>query len=141
MSETFSNQSLDVELPDALQESVDVVNTFVRGWTVRGSWNSKVDDEIYGRFELRQNAKDLNEFEIQLIYDKNSIYAPGDSRLWMLEGIIHNRDGIAARSKNFATGQSIMLELHRVDECVWVGNLTSIYPADLVGLTGIALKQ
>ena len=141
MSKTLSNQDLDIDLPDALPETVDVVNTFVRGWTVRGSWNSKVDNKIHGRFELRQNVKNLNEFEIQLIYDKKSSYTPGSSRLWMLEGIVHDKDSVAARSKNFASGQSIMLELHRANECVWVGNLTSIYPADLVGITGIALSD
>lgn len=128
---------MDIDRPEALPEQV---NTFDRGWTVRGSWNSKLNNNIRGRFELRQNKNNLADFEIHLLYNKDSTYAPGDSRLWELEGVVHDSYGIAARSKNLVSGQIIMLELHRVDECIWVGNLTSIYPADLVGLTGIALS-
>ncbi len=121
-------------------EEVTIVNTFDPCWTVRGSWNSKVDNSIYGRFEFRQNANNLHEFELRLAYNKDSRYGAGEIRLWMLDGVVIEPNGIAARSKNFANGQTIMLELHRSDDTVWVGNLTSIYPADLVGLTGIALS-
>ncbi len=141
MSKRSYDQIEKEENPDQspLQDEVTLANTFDPCWTVRGSWNSKVDNHIYGRFEFRQNANNLHEFELRLAYNKDSRYGAGEVRLWMLEGTVNDPNAITARSKNLANGQTLMLELHRSDDSVWVGNLTSLYPADLAGLTGIAL--
>lgn len=133
----------DIEMMDALPDRVDVLNTFVPGWTIRGTWNSKVNDKICGKFEVRQNASNLYEFDLRLEYSNRSSYAAGQVRAWMLDGIVRDSQNMVIYSKNFGAGQSLMIELHKSpgDNPMWVGNLTSILPADLVGLTGTVVSN
>ena len=133
----------DIEMVDALPTRIDVLNSFVPGWTVRGTWTSKIDARINGKFELRQNASNLYEFELRLEYSNRSSYAAGQIRAWMLDGAVKDNGTIAIQSKNFGSGQSLMIELHKSpgNNPMWVGNLTSILPADLVGLAGAVVSN
>lgn len=115
---------------------IQEIPTFVLGWTLRGTWNSKLYNRIRGNFEIYQNRSHVLEFKLRITYANDSAYAAGESRSWIMDGI---PDGeiLLLKSKNFDISQFITIHLERSNADIWTGTMTSICPADIVGLTGV----
>jgi hypothetical protein len=122
--------------PDPIVQ-IDILHTFIPGWTIRGSWNSKIHVGIDGRFELTQNNENHEEFELRLNYSATSVYCANEARAWLLTAIVRDRE-ILLKSKNFGFGQYVVIHLKEGrDSSVWFGEFISLNPTDVAGLAGI----
>lgn len=130
-SDDSSNHELDIS---DLAGPVHRLYTVKRGWTIRGSWTSKLHGTVGGRIEICQNAENFNDYELRLTYRDGSSYATGETRQWSLEGRCLNESHLQLRSKNFGNGQYITVDLRRDENFAWIGSLTSIEPADIAGI-------
>ena len=102
-------------------------------WIMYGTWNSKIHDSQFGRFELSKHDDYEDKLELYLVYTNNS-----SSRRLLVDIVHFTESSIIFRSQCVDTSQIVFGEINKSKTpYIWTGLLNFINPSDDVGLAGV----